>query len=73
MKRLLSPRQVASLLHISIGTVNYYTNMGLLAAEYREKNMRLYDKVRVLRDFSKVRQMRQQGYSLRLIQQHLHK
>lgn len=73
MKTFLSPGQVASLLHISLATVNYYTNMGLLCAEYRKKNMRLYARDRVLKDFAKIKQLRQQGYSLRLIQQQLHK
>lgn len=70
-EKFLSPKEIASLLGISMATVNYYTNLGLFRPEERKGNMRLYSKSGVLRNFSKIRSLRQKGYSLKLISHHL--
>ncbi len=72
-REFLSPKDVAGLLHISVPTVNYYTNLGLLRVEERKGNKRLYDKNEVLVNFAKIKQLRKQGYSLKLIRQHLYR
>lgn len=69
--KFLSPKEIASLLGISMATVNYYTNIGLFRAEGRKGNMRLYNRSGILKAFSKIRKLRQEGYSLKLISQHL--
>jgi DNA-binding transcriptional MerR regulator len=70
-ERLLAPKEVASLLGISMATVNYYTNLGLLKSEERKGNMRLYSRDNAVRRFAKIRELRKQGYSLKLISHHL--
>jgi len=70
-KKLIPPKEVAALLHISIATVNYYTNIGLLYPSERKGNMRLYDKNAVLSIFERIKALRRQGYSLKLIRSQL--
>jgi DNA-binding transcriptional MerR regulator len=69
-ERLLSPKEIASLLGISMATVNYYTNLGLFRSEERKGNMRLYSKSGILKSFARIRKLRQKGYSLKLISHH---
>lgn len=64
---LITPKEIAALLKISLPTVNYYTSLGLLRVGDRRGNMRLYDKETVLREFDKIKALRRQGYSLNLI------
>jgi DNA-binding transcriptional MerR regulator len=71
MKNYLTPKEVAAQLHISLASINYYTNIGLLRPEERKGNMRLYDKGRVLERWAKIRELRRQGYSLRVISRQL--
>lgn len=69
--KFLSAKEVASILRISLASVNYYTNIGLLRAQDRKGNMRLYNKVRILRDFARIKELRRRGYSLKLIRDQL--
>jgi DNA-binding transcriptional MerR regulator len=70
-EKLITPREVAALLGISMATVNYYTNLGLLKSEERKGNMRLYIRENAVRRFARIRELRKQGYSLKLISHHL--
>lgn len=70
-KKLLSPKEVAALLHISLASVNYYTNIGLFRSQDRKGNMRVYNKERILKDFSRIKELRRRGYSLKLIRDQL--
>ena len=72
-ERLLSPKELAKILQVSTATVNYYTNLGLFKPIDRKGNLRLYDKRETVGIFEKIRQLRKEGYSLRLIQQRLEK
>ena len=67
MQNLLSPKEAAAILHISVATVNYYNNIGLLEPESRKGNMRLFNKPRLLRDFARIKELRNKGYPLKLI------
>ena len=69
--KFLSPKEIASLLGISMATVNYYTNIGLFRPEGRKGNMRLYSRAGILKNFAKIKKLRQEGYSLKLISHHL--
>lgn len=69
--KLLTPKEIVSLLKISMATVNYYTNIGLFKSEGRKGNMRLYSRAGVLKNFARIKELRQKGYSLKLISQHL--
>lgn len=70
-EKLLTPRGVASLLGVSIATVNYYTNLGLFRSDERKGNLRLYNKKKILKKFARIKELRKQGYSLKLISHHL--
>ena len=67
----VSSKELAKLLGVSNATVNYYTNLGLFSIKDRKGNVRLYDKGEALSIFEKIRKLRKEGYSLRLIQQRL--
>lgn len=69
--KVLTPKEIVHLLGISMATVNYYTNIGLFKPAGRKGNMRLYAKAGILKNFSKIKELRQKGYSLKLISQHL--
>lgn len=71
-KELLTAREIALLLKISVATVNYYTNIGLFYSEDRKGNKRLYGKARILSDFARIKALRSEGYSLKLISSQLH-
>lgn len=70
-KNFCSPKAIAETLHISVATVNYYTNIGLFRAVDRQGNKRLYDMERILLTFAKIKELRKQGYSLGLIRDRL--
>lgn len=68
MKRLLNIEEIAHQFDLSKATVNYYTNIGLIVINQKNKNRRLYDSEDVARRIKKVREMLNAGYTLRLIQ-----
>ncbi|MBL7069463.1 MAG: MerR family transcriptional regulator [Candidatus Omnitrophica bacterium] len=73
MEDTVSIKELAKQLKISPATVNYYTNLGFFKIKDRRGNMRLYDKAEISSIFEKVRQLRREGYSLKIIQQKLEK
>ena len=68
-KNLVSIEGVVRLFKISKATVNYYTNLGLFHIADKKGNKRLYDKEEIERAVRKIRSLRRQGYTLKLIQQ----
>jgi len=70
---LVTTKDLAKLLGVSVASINYYTNLGLFNAKDRKGNVRLYDKNEVTATYAKIKQLRKEGYSLRLIQQRLQK
>jgi len=68
-KNLISIEEVVKLFNISKATVNYYTNLGLFHIADKKGNKRLYDKEEVERAVMRIRLLRRQGYTLKLIQQ----
>lgn len=71
MKKLITVDEVAKLFDLSVASVNYYTNIGLINVLEKKKNRRLYDKEDVSRRISKARAMMNMGYTIRLIQREL--
>ncbi len=67
-KRLLSIHEVARSFKISKATANYYTNLGLLRIADKQGNKRLYDLQETERTLGKIKSLRTQGYTLKLIQ-----
>ena len=72
-QNLVTTLELAKLLDISNATVNYYTNLGLLRIKDRKGNVRLYEKNSAKKLYDQIREMRRQGYPLRIIQERLHK
>ena len=70
---LVNTKTAAKVLGISLASVNYYTNLGLLKVTDRKGNMRLYDKNEITGIFDTIQRLRKEGYPLRLIQQRLNK
>ncbi len=70
---LVTTKKLAKLLGISVASVNYYTNLGLFNVKDRQGNTRLYDRNEVTSVFEVIRQLKKDGYSLRLIQKKLAK
>lgn len=68
-KDLISIEGVVKLFNISKATVNYYTNLGLFHIADKKGNKRLYDKEKTERTMKKIKSLRMQGYTLKLIQQ----
>ena len=68
---LISTKELAKFLGISVASVNYYTNLGLFKISDREANARLYNRNEIKGIFDEIRRLRKEGYSLRLIQQRL--
>ena len=72
-ENLVSTKELAVALEVSVATVNYYTNLGLFKIGSRKGNMRLYHKRETVSIFEKIQQLRREGYSLRLIQHRFEK
>jgi len=67
LERLVTTKELAEILKVSVATVNYYTNIGLFKICVRKGNMRLYDKKGTVRGFENIKHLRNEGYSLKLI------
>ena len=72
-RNLITTKELAIELGISVASVNYYTNLGLFQIKDRKGNARLYDKDEIVRVFKAIHKLRKEGYPLRLIQQRLEK
>lgn len=70
-KKLVSSKDLARGLAISVASVNYYTNLGLFDVTERKGNVRLYDLADTKKRFRKIKDLRRNGYSLRVIQKEL--
>ena len=66
VKSLISAAQISKIHNISYQTINYYTNLGLLMVKKRSTN-RLYDPRQVSSCLKRVAELKNQGYSLKLI------
>ncbi len=70
-KKLVSTKELARGLAVSVASVNYYTNLGLFDVTERKGNVRLYDLANAKKRFRKIKELRRRGYSLRVIQKEL--
>ena len=41
---MITTKELARLLHMSVASINYYTNLGLFNISDKKGNVRLYDK-----------------------------
>jgi len=69
--KIISSQEVSQKYKISYQTINYYTNLGLLVVKKRKGNGRLYDNKEVEKRLSKITDLKNKGYPLRLISEML--
>ncbi|OGX34456.1 MAG: hypothetical protein A3C36_06390 [Omnitrophica WOR_2 bacterium RIFCSPHIGHO2_02_FULL_52_10] len=68
---LISAGDIVQRYGVTYQAVNHYTNLGLLQVVTREGNARMYAKSKVRGRLSKIAQLVNEGYSLRLIRKKL--
>jgi len=71
IKNLISAQEVSKKFNISYQLVNYYTNIGLLSVSAIRGNRRFYDSDKAIKTFKKIKDLRRQGYPLRVIRNEL--
>ena len=64
---LITTKKLAKVLKLSVASVNYYTNLGLLHAVKKKGNKRYYDEREVRHNLSRIESLKNEGYTLRLI------
>lgn len=68
---MLSVKEIMKKYSLSYQTVNHYTDFGLLPVSIKKGNVRLYDKRVIENRMKKIRNLMEEGYSLRLIRKKL--
>ena len=69
--KLIAARTIMDRYNISYQTVNHYTDFGLLPVSAKKGNARFYNKIVVDERMKKIKKLREEGYSLRLIRKKL--
>ena len=69
--KTITARDIADKFNITYQSVNHYTDFGLLPVLTKEGNVRLYSKNIVAKRLKKIRELMNEGYSLRLIRKRL--
>jgi DNA-binding transcriptional MerR regulator len=69
--KMISAKDIIIKYHISYQTVNHYTDFGLLPVSAKRGNVRFYDRNLVEKRLVTIKEMMQEGYSLRLIRKRL--
>lgn len=67
----VSAAQIVKKYGVTYQAVNHYTNLGLLQVVTKNGNVRMYAKHKVKDRLSKISQLVNEGYSLRLIRKKL--
>lgn len=68
-KKFRSAREVAKHYGISAASVDHYVDMGLLDVAVQKGNKRLFNPKTIRKQMQTIRYLRNQGYSLRQVQQ----
>jgi len=71
MDKFISAVEIVKKYGLSYQTVNYYTNLGFLKVAESQGNKRLYDQREVERCLDRIRELKRNGYPLRLIRDEL--
>ncbi|MFH1640933.1 MAG: MerR family transcriptional regulator [Candidatus Omnitrophota bacterium] len=69
--KTITARDITNKYNITYQSVNHYTDFGLLPVLIKEGNVRLYNKNVVEKRLKKIRELMNEGYSLRLIRKRL--
>jgi len=64
---MISPQTISQEYSLSYQTINYYTNLGLLQVKKKEGNCRLYDSDELKKNLKRITELKNKGYSLKLI------
>jgi DNA-binding transcriptional MerR regulator len=64
-------QELAQQTGVSLSALNYYTNLGLLRVVDRQGNKRFYAERDALRRLEAIRNLRREGYPLRIIRDRL--
>jgi len=67
MKQFLTALEISKKFNLSYQTLNYYTNLGLLHSVKREQNKRLYSEEEVRERLTKINELKNKGYPLKII------
>ena len=67
----ISAKEITQTFHVTYQTVNHYTDFGLLPVSARIGNVRMFDRVVVQKRMRLIRELANEGYSLRLIRKRL--
>jgi len=70
-EKIISAKQIVTKYNISYQSVNHYTDLGLLPVSFKIRNVRFYDRGVVEKRLKKIKELMQEGYSLRLIRKQL--
>lgn len=68
MSKLIDIEEVSKRFDLSTASVNYYTNLGIIVVCQKKGNKRFYDSDDVEKRITRIREMMNMGYTLRLIQ-----
>ena|GEM_PF-1015979 len=68
-KKIVLSKDIVEKYNIAYPTLTHYTNLGFFTVVGRKGNKRLYDEEEVKRCLMQVRELRKQGYPLRLIRE----
>lgn len=68
---MISAKEITSTHHITYQTVNHYTDLDLLPVVVKKGNVRFYDRALVEKRLKEIRELAEEGYSLRLIRKRL--
>lgn len=63
----ISAKEMAEKYNLTYQTINHYTNLGLFDVITKKRNIRFYDEEQVKDRLVKIEQMKNAGFSLRLI------
>jgi DNA-binding transcriptional MerR regulator len=69
--KMLSVKEIMQEYNITYQTVNHYTDFGLLPIELKKGNVRFYNKNIVEERLKKIKELTEEGYSLRLIRKQI--
>ncbi len=71
IKKLISLQDVSQHTGMSLSSLNYYVNLGLLPIADRRGNRRLFSESQVLQRLREISRFRREGYPLRIIRRQL--
>jgi len=65
--KVISAKEMAEKYNLTYQTINYYTTLGFFDVITKKRNVRFYDDQQVKDRLAKIEQMKNAGFSLRLI------